>query len=216
MASQDELQSNVEAMSGSTWFIETRRLLLRSFNPSDPRELHAYEQIYRDPSNNIFSATDTPWLRGEALLEDIIRMWQQGQIKLMIILRTNNPTPGMAVEGGELIGDIELNYPRDGISAVAGCIHWTHTGNRQGYGREAFHAVFDHAFRSIYRTELCLETKVANAPFRAMMERLGLAPLETRGRHWMNNEHLEESVTYTFNRATWEAAKLAKGLPSSP
>lgn len=166
-----------------------------------------YEQIFRDPRNNVYGATDTHWLGGNDLFRDIVQMWDEGQIKFLIILKTNNSTPDMAVQGGELVSDIEFNRPNQkGVSIVAGCIHRRHTGNHQGYGRKAFHDSFDHAFKRFYRNRVFLETQAANLPFRAMMDRIGPAPLEVPRSHWADRNPPEASVTYTFDQGIWEAA----------
>ncbi|KAK0104035.1 hypothetical protein ONS96_005140 [Cadophora gregata f. sp. sojae] len=213
----------------NSWFIETPRLTLRSFDPMPTevgplnpagviRDLRAYEQIHGDPNNNVFGARENPHMKGDDLLEHILRECSaRKQIKFMIVLKRDNPTAGMDVEGGELIGDIELNAPdsEGKISIIAGCIHWRHAG--QGYDKEAFYAVFKHAFKSLYRKQLLLETKAANTGLQAMMRSLKLEPLESPGDRWMKRNPPEASVLYTFDLATWETARREGGLrPLTP
>ncbi|KAH6712828.1 hypothetical protein BKA61DRAFT_675083 [Leptodontidium sp. MPI-SDFR-AT-0119] len=180
MADQESMHKQFELMSNSSYNISAQCLKLRSFNPADPQDLIAYEQIYSDPRNNFVGATDTPLLHG----------------------------------GGELIGFIDLNEPQaDGISEVAGTIHWKYN-DHPCYGREAFHALFDHAFRSLYRRQLYLETKATSTVFIDMMEFLGLAPPKLPGDEFLNLDPSGESLNFTFNAVTWEIAKREKNLPS--
>ncbi|KAG4435242.1 hypothetical protein IFR05_009275 [Cadophora sp. M221] len=209
-------------MSNSSYEIFAQCLKLRSFIPADPQDLVAYEQIYSDPRNNFVGSMDTPLLHGEALLQDIVRKRSdEKQIKLMVILMTKSPIHGWSTPaamtvtgGGELIGFIDLNGPReDGISEVAGTIHWRYNDHPR-YGREAFHAVFDHAFRSLYREQLYLKTKAINTVFTDMMDFLGLAHPKLPGDEFLNLDLPGESVHFTFNAETWEAAKRERNLPS--
>lgn len=146
------------------------------------------------------------WLRGEELLEDILRMLEHWQVNPMVVLKIDDPTPGMDLDDGELIGVKEVNSTDRRCSPVGGCIHWKHTG--QDYGIGPFRAVFPHAFESHGRRELFLETKATDLPFQAMMKGLGLAHLQRPGFQWMEYDPLEASVTYTSDKATWNAARL--------
>ncbi|KAL5321599.1 hypothetical protein ACEPPN_009559 [Leptodophora sp. 'Broadleaf-Isolate-01'] len=222
MADQESMHKQFELMSNSSYNISAQCLKLRSFNPADPQDLIAYEQIYSDPRNNFVGATDTPLLHGEALLKNIVREKKdEKQIKFMVILKTRSPIykEGPPAEmkvtgGGELIGFIDLNEPQaDGISEVAGTIHWKYN-DHPCYGREAFHALFDHAFRSLYRRQLYLETKATSTVFIDMMKFLGLAPPKLPGDEFLNLDPSGESLNFTFNAVTWEIAKREKNLPS--
>lgn len=141
--------------------IETPRLLLRPFRPSDAADCFAFlshrETCYLDGGYEPFSDMGEEYAR---LMEKFAG--QEG--RYMVELKAE----------GKVIGTLHL-FPDDRRAVKTMEIGYVINPGyrRRGYGREAVKAVIDHLFRETDTQLITAGAAVCNEPSIAMLEKLG-------------------------------------------
>ncbi len=108
-----ELKEELQSMEESKHEIHTPRLLLRTITP---RDIPKHEITRNDPKNNVFGGRMPVGLSGMNLVRFIAERHAQGRIKFLVILKQDQAClrEDLSVDGGVLIGDIELSLPENG------------------------------------------------------------------------------------------------------
>lgn len=201
---------------------ETHRLILRSISPSESSQLRI---IRSDPKNNEFDAIPDAHTRERTLALGVTYAAERGTIDLFVILKNSFSSSdeykeyfkheNLMVDEGPLIGVMQICAPTEEngvwLSEIGGYIHHEFTG--KGFGTEAFGAVINHAFESLGREKVVLETKKENLGLRAVMKNLGLESLEKSGKAWLDSKSKGESVRWELGAKEWNTAKKLKILP---
>lgn len=101
-----------------------------------------------------------------------------------------------------MVGYIEISAPDEKGCNVGGVIHHEFVGN--GYGKEAFGAVFDYVFYGLGERKVFVDTRVENAPFLGLMRSLGLLDLASPGVWREGKAKCGDSWTFEFGVLEWE------------
>jgi RimJ/RimL family protein N-acetyltransferase len=136
-----------------------------------------------DPLNNKFGVIPTSEVNEEYLMRYLVRAADRQIIELFIIAKYENQylpqNRPLMINGGVLVGSIQIQPRGDKTSEIGGYIHHPFTG--KGYAKEAFTEVIDLAFspiNPIEAKEVVMETKRENEPFRSLMRKLGLESVQ--------------------------------------
>jgi [ribosomal protein S5]-alanine N-acetyltransferase len=161
--------------------LETDRLTLRNFRPSDWRDLR---QMILQYVASPYAIYDHQWPTSEEELQGVAQWFAGGDSYLAVCLRP----------AGTFIGFVCLN-PREGETEITYDLGYIFNSgyHGQGYAAEAGRAALRRAFRDLGAAQVVAGTASANEPSCRLLARLGLEPIP--GAEGM----------YALHRADWEA-----------
>ena len=164
--------------------IETARLLLRQFEPSD---VEAMYQILADPVTMSFWPAPLSYEAAQAWVERAIASYREHGFGWLAVIERAS---------GTLIGDcgVMRNLIDGTLENDLGYIqrYW-----QQGYATEAASAVRDHAFATLKLPRLCANMPVDHTASRRVAERIGMR-FERTFRNQRNRNIL--TCLYTLDR----------------
>lgn len=187
--------------------LRTENLTLRPAVPSDAVSLAT---LFANPLNTLHephkpsNPTEEEYQRKIAKWEDLRA---RGQAYYLVITRRPTTETGSASPStdGEIIGFGGINAVSTDtqgkriadVGVMIDSSEW-----RKGYGREAFQATLDFAFRKMETEgvgceEAFFETSSANAPFQGLADHMGMAK-------WKQVKSEGKELEYRFNKEDWE------------
>ncbi|MDG4798570.1 GNAT family protein [Micromonospora sp. WMMD1082] len=187
--------------------IETGRLLLRPFQPSDLADLHAY---FADPAAHRYLYSEAP-ADLDGTREVLARRQQR------TVLREQGDALQLAAVRrgtGEVVGDVVLIWtsPEHRQGEIGYLLHPEHRGH--GYATEAAEAMLALAFDRLDLHRVAGRLDARNTASARVLERLGMR----REAHLRENEFVKgewtDEVIYAMLAREWRARRDA--APAAP
>ncbi|MEV0680023.1 GNAT family N-acetyltransferase [Actinosynnema sp. NPDC050436] len=174
-------------------FLETERLALRDFAPSD---VDALVDLHADPA--VMRYLDAGRTLDRATVESDL---------LPRYLARTGWWAAVDGAGGELVGAFEFRETAPGVRELGYRLHRRHWG--AGYATEVSRALVDNGFRELGVLRVFATTMAVNHPSRRVLERAGLHFRRTFFQHWPEPIPGSEQgeVEYGLTHAEWAATR---------
>ncbi|CCH28163.1 GNAT family N-acetyltransferase [Actinosynnema sp. NPDC047251] len=174
-------------------FLETERLALRDFAPSD---VDALVDLHADPAVMRYLEGGRPLDRA-AVEHDLLPRY----------LRASGWWAGVVKATGELVGAFEFREVEPGVRELGYRLHSRHWG--VGYATEVSRALVDKGFRDLGVLRVVATTMSVNHNSRRVMEKTGLRFRRTFFEDWPEPIPGSDQgeVEYSLTHAEWSAAR---------
>jgi ribosomal-protein-alanine N-acetyltransferase len=185
--------------------LETGRLFLRNFFPSDWEALQAMIVQYQVSE---MAAYDQPWPTAAEEIKGVTNWFSSGDQYHAVCQK----------EGGQFIGFVALNPESDEDSRVFNLGYVFNADfHGNGYATEACRAVLQNAFEKLGVERVVTGTAAANHPSRRLLERLGFQKTKESIASFYSTEDGKPieflGTEYSINKETW-MKREAKDPPS--
>jgi len=174
-------------------FLETERVVLRDFTPSD---VDALAELHADPAVMRYLEAGRP-LDREAVARDLLPRF----------LAVAGWWAGVDRGTGRVIGAFEFRETEPGVRELGYRLHSRHWG--VGYATEVSAALVAKGFRELGVRRVVATTMAVNAGSRRVMEKVGLRFTRAFHQDWPDaipgSEHGE--VEYALDREEWAATR---------
>ena len=172
--------------------LETKRLLLRAFKPSDLEDFHAYAKI---PG----VGEKAGWLHHKSLAET--------QTVLDAFMKQNEVYALELKENNRVIGSLGIHQRSDDtvskeIGYVLSKTYWG-----QGYMTEAVKRVVAHCFEDLEQEKLYCGHFVENKASKRIIEKVGFTFLTTRKYYSKNMDQHFDECYYVLSKADYNSTK---------
>ncbi len=174
-------------------FLETERVALRGFTPSD---VDALVDLHADPAVMRYLDGGRPLDRA-AVAEELLPRY----------LRATGWWAGVDKSTGRLIGAFEFRETEPGVRELGYRLHSRHWG--AGYATEVSKALVDRGFRDLGVQRVFATTMAVNTGSRRVMEKVGLRFTRTFFQDWPDPIPGSDQgeVEYELTREDWAATR---------
>ncbi|MEU4800688.1 GNAT family N-acetyltransferase [Actinosynnema sp. NPDC023587] len=176
-------------------FLETERVTLRDFAPSD---VDAFADLHADPAVMRYLESGRPVDRA-TVVRDLLPRY---------LRRASGWWAGVSKASGEVVGAFEFRETEPGVRELGYRLHRRHWG--VGYATEVSRALVDKGFRELGVRRVFATTMAVNRNSRRVLEKTGLRFRRTFFQDWPDPIPGSDQgeVEYDLTHAEWSAARI--------
>jgi ribosomal-protein-alanine N-acetyltransferase len=180
--------------------LETQRLLLRNFKPTDWKDLLEISQEYEQSDMGQY---DQEYPQTPEGIKEVVELLASGDEFAAVVLK-NQP---------KVIGLVQFQRKKDYVDEVVHGLGGIFNSNFQGkgYAFEAFKIVLEYLFEEFGIDRCIAGTAAVNSKSRKLIERLGFREIIQKQVHFRKDSNGNPInftyVIYEFSRKDWESYK---------